>query len=95
MVKELQDHPAWPQIKKLFEEELGFLDEDWIVKYAGIGGRKGNAMKLIINFKPFLLQQHYEAYYYGDVEKASLLKVDEKVFNPGNSYEKWQEIKNF
>lgn len=52
-------------------------------------------MKLIINFKPFLLQQHYEAFYYGDVEKASLLKVDEKVFNAGNSFEKWQEIEDF
>ena len=52
-------------------------------------------MKLIINFKPFLLQQHYEAYYYGDVEKASLLKIDETVFNAGNSFEKWQEIENF
>ena len=95
LVKELMDHPAFPQIKKLFEEELGFFDENWIVKYAGIGGKAGNALKLIINFKPFLLQQHYEAYYYGDAEKASLLKVDEKIFNSGNSYEKWQEIENF
>ena len=89
------NHPVFPKLKELFEQELGFFDENWIVKFAGVGGKKGNAMKVILNFKPFLLQQHYEAYYYGDVEKASLLKVDEKVFNAGNSYEKWQEIENF
>ena len=95
LVSELKDHPAFPQIKKLFEEELGFMDDNWIVKYAGVGGKKGNVMKLKLHFKPFLLEQHYEAYYYGDVEKASLLKVDEKVFNQGNSFEKWQEIEDF
>lgn len=95
LVEELKNHPAFPQIKKLLEDELGAFDDNWIVRYAGVGGKVGDALKLVINFKPFLLQQHYEAYYYGDAQKASLLKVDEVVFNEGASYEKWQEIKEF
>ena len=70
------NHPAFPQVKKLFEEELGFLDNDWIVKYKGVAGKSGDSLRVVINFKPFLLKQEYEVYYYGDSQKASLLKVD-------------------
>lgn len=53
-------------------------------------------MRVTINFQPFLVKLDYEAHYYGSVEKAALLKIDEAVFNGnGRSFEDWQEIKNF
>jgi hypothetical protein len=95
LVEEIKNSPAYPAIRKLFEDELGFFDENWIVKYSGVGSKTSDTVQLVINFKPFLLQQTYEAYYYGDIQKASLLKVDEKVFNQGASFEEWQKVENF
>ena len=95
MLDELKKHPAYPSIVKLFTEEYGFFDDNWFVKYAGVGSKTSDKLQLVINFKPFLLKQSYEFYYYGDAQKASLLKIDEKVFNQGTSYENWQQIDNF
>jgi hypothetical protein len=73
------------------------LDRDWIVKFRGkiSKNEESNTFKIVVNFKPFLLQQSYEAYYFGSIEKAALLKVDERVFTEGRSYENWQSIGNF
>ena len=95
IVSEFEKHPAFVKVNELLQKELGDFDVNWIVKFKGAQVQNGQNIKLSVHFKPFMLEQHYEAYYYGDIEKASLLKVDEKVFNDGTSYENWKEIENF
>lgn len=95
LASEYEKHPAFEKVNELLQKELGGFDTNWIVKFKGAKIEQGENIQLTIRFKPFLLEQHYEAYYYGNIEKASLLKVDEKVFNDGTSYENWQNIENF
>ncbi len=96
-VDEIEKHPAYPALVKLLEKELGLFKKDWIIKFEGsiIKDKEANTFKILIHFKPFLLKQTYEAYYYGSIEKAALLKVDESVFTEGRSYENWQNIEEF
>ena len=61
-----------------------------MIKFSGAVGKSDSAIKMVINFKPFLLKKHYEAYYYGDIQKAALLKVDEQVFSSSHAYDHWQ-----
>lgn len=77
-VGQIYDHPAWPTIEKLLVKELGFVDKDWIINFKGsiVKDKESNSFKIMINFKPFLVKQTYEAYYYGSIEKAALLKID-------------------
>jgi hypothetical protein len=95
--EEFIKHPAFPTISKLLEQEFGKFDKDWIIKVQGVVAKdpKSNTFKIFLNFKPFLLQCTYEAYYYGSIDKAALLKVDENVFNEGKSFENWQNIQEF
>jgi hypothetical protein len=75
---------------------LGAFDAKWILNVSISVSAGVNYIRVTVNFQPFLLKQEYEAQYYGSVEKAALLKIDERVFNPdGKSFQNWQEIKNF
>lgn len=59
LIDELKKHPAYPSIVKLFTEEYGFFDDNWLIKYAGAGGKTSDKLQLAINFKPFLLKHSY------------------------------------
>lgn len=88
--------PHYPAVVSQLTQSLGKFDEKWILNVSVSVSNGCNYIKVTINFEPFLLKQSYEAQYYGSVEKAALLKIDETVFNGnGLSYENWQEIKSF
>lgn len=88
--------PEYPHVVAQLTRELGAFDEKWILSVSISVSDGVNYIKVTINFQPFLLKQNYEAQYYGSVQKAALLKIDEEVFNPtGKSFENWQEIKDF
>lgn len=79
------------------EKEFGKFDKNWIIKVQGVVAKDptSSTFKIFVNFQPFLLQCTYEAYYYGSIEKAALLKLDERVFSEGRSFENWQNIDEF
>lgn len=97
LAEEFFKHPAYPAIYKLLEQEFGAFNKDWIIKVQGIVAKDSasDSFKIFLNFQPFLLKRTYEAYYYGSIEKAALLKVDERVFSEGRSFENWQNIEHF
>jgi hypothetical protein len=97
LAEEFFKHPAYPAIYKLLEQEFGTFNKDWIIKVQGIVAKDSasDSFKIFLNFQPFLLKRTYEAYYYGSIEKAALLKVDESVFSNGKSFENWQSIEDF
>lgn len=82
LVEEFLKHPAYPAIYKLLEQEFGTFNKDWIIRVQGMIAKdaESDSFKIFLNFQPFLLKRTYEAYYYGSIEKAALLKVDERVF---------------
>lgn len=86
----------YPAVVAQLTQELGSFDEKWILNVSISITAGVSYIKVTINFQPFLLKQDYEAQYYGSVKKAALLKIDEEVFNPtGQSFQNWQEIKDF
>lgn len=77
-------------------DELGKFDDSWIINFQLAVINQTNSYKIVINFQPFLLKQSYEAYYYGSVQKAALLKIDQQSFNGnGKSFSDWQKIEDF
>jgi hypothetical protein len=88
--------PEYSAVVVQLTQSLGRFDEKWILNVSVSVSAGINYIRVTVNFQPFLLKQEYEAQYYGSVEKAALLKIDERVFNPnGRSYQDWQEIKEF
>lgn len=79
--------PEYSTVVTQLTAALGAFDPNWILNVSISVNNGVNYIKVTINFQPFLLKQDYEAQYYGSVEKAALLKIDQTVFNPnGNSY---------
>jgi hypothetical protein len=88
--------PEYNSVVVQLTAALGAFDAKWILNVSISVSSGVNYIRVTVNFQPFLLKQHYEAQYYGSVEKAALLKIDERVFNPnGKSFQDWQEIKEF
>ena len=95
-LEEFKKNPAYSKIVEALNKELGRFDDKWIVNFEVAIINQTDCYKVVINFQPFLLKQTYEAYYYGNVQKAALLKVDERTFNGnGKSFSDWQSIENF
>lgn len=95
-LEEFKKNPAYPKIVEALNKELGRFDDKWIVNFEVAIINQTDCYKVVINFQPFLLKQTYEAYYYGNVQKAALLKVDEVTFNGNNkSFSDWQSIEKF
>jgi hypothetical protein len=79
--------PEYPVVVAQLTQSLGSFDEKWILNVSISVSAGVNYIRVTINFQPFLVKQDYEAQYYGSVEKAALLKIDEQVFNPtGQSF---------
>jgi hypothetical protein len=72
---------AYPVVVGQLTQSIGSFDEKWILNVSISISNGVNYIKVTVNFQPFLLKQNYEAQYYGSVEKAALLKIDETAFN--------------
>ncbi len=95
-LEDFKKSPAYPKIVEALTKELGRFDENWVINFQVAVINQTDCYKIVINFQPFLLKQSYEAYYYGSVQKAALLKVDEVTFNGnGKSFSDWQSIEKF
>ena len=94
----LKKTPYYSFIVDQLTAQLGRFEEKWLMDVQITTNHQDGAayIRITINFVPFLIKCDFEAHYYGNAEKAALLKIDERVFNGnGKSFEDWQEIEEF
>lgn len=97
-VASFRRHPGYRQIVAQFVEHFGRFDESWIAHIRYRSHSHNHYFLVQIRFVPFLVDVDLEAHYYGSTEKASILKIDEKVFNGENNrkyFNSWNEIEEF
>lgn len=96
-IQEFSQSPLYNKTVEQLNKTLGNFEKEWLLNVSVSSNAKGDQyVKISVNFKPFLVKQDYEAHFYGNAQKAALLKIDETTFNAdGKGYENWHEIKKF
>ncbi len=93
---DIKNSPAYEAIVKELTKEIGKFNASWIVHFSATIINENDCFKIVLHIIPTLVVVTYEATYFGSIQKASLLKLDEQIFNgAGADYTKWQEVKDF
>jgi hypothetical protein len=97
-VANFRRHPGYARIVAQFNEHFGRFEESWIVNIQYKSNSQNHYFQIQVRFVPFLVDVDLEAHYYGSTEKASILKIDERVFNGQDNrkfFNSWNEIEEF
>lgn len=91
-------HPGYSIVVDRLNQHFGRFDEKWISKIQYRLDSDIHYFQLQVRFLPFLVDVDFEAHYYGSTNKASLLQIDEKIFDARSDkayLDNWSEIKDF
>jgi hypothetical protein len=91
-------HPGYKTVVAGLTNHFGRFEDVWINAIQYRVDVDVHYFQIQVQFIPFLCDIDLEAHYYGSSEKAAILQIDERVFNPndhGKYVDKWSEIKEF
>jgi hypothetical protein len=78
-------HQGYKSIVSQYTNYFGRFDDNWIDKISHRYDNATHYFQISIKFMPFLQHCDTEVHYYGSIDKAALLNIDQQVFN-SNEY---------
>lgn len=74
-------HAGYNTIIAQYTNYFGKFDDSWINKISHKYDNHTDYFQITVKFAPFMQNCDSEVHYYGSIDKAALLNIDQRVFN--------------